>query len=64
MPRNHAIVIDGTVCALTPSGYETNAGLSYNLVSETGAACVYYEPDIQWREWTSVLEVALGRGIN
>lgn len=64
MPRNHVIIIDGTMCALTPSGYETNAGLSYNLVCETGAACVHYEPGIQWRDWTSALEVALGRGIN
>ena len=64
MPRNHVIIIDGTMCALSPSGYETNAGLSYNLVCETGAACVHYEPGIQWCDWTSALEVALGRGIN
>ena len=47
MPRNHVISIDGTMCALSPTGYETNAGLSYNLVCETGAACVLYEPGIQ-----------------
>ncbi|MBT6542632.1 MAG: DUF2235 domain-containing protein, partial [Rhodobacteraceae bacterium] len=64
MPRNHVIIIDGTMCALTPSGYETNAGISYKLVCETGAASVHYEPGIQWRDWSSALEVALGRGIN
>ena len=52
MLRNHVISIDGTMCALSPTGYETNAGLSYNLVCETGAAWVHYEPGIQWRDWT------------
>lgn len=62
--RNHVIIIDGTMCVLTPEGHETNAGLSYKLVSETGAALVHYEAGIQWRDWSSTLEVALGRGIN
>ena len=62
-PRSHVIIIDGTMSSLTP-GFETNAGLSYNLISETGAAWVHYEAGLQWHDWASTLEVLLGRGIN
>lgn len=62
-PRSHVIIIDGTMSSLTP-GFETNAGLSYNLISETGAAWVHYEAGLQWHDWASTLDVLLGRGIN
>ena len=62
-PRSHVIIIDGTMSSLTP-GFETNAGLSYNLISETGVAWVHYEAGLQWHDWASTLEVLLGRGIN
>lgn len=63
-PRTHVIILDGTMSTLTP-GRETNAGLTYKLLLETGAmTSVYYEAGIQWQDWRSTHHVMMGRGIN
>lgn len=48
-------------------GLETNAGLTFKLLRETGRRAnmsVYYEAGIQWRDWTETFGVVAGRGIN
>lgn len=61
----HVIILDGTMSTLTP-GCETNAGLSYKLLSEmTGSGLsLFYEPGVQWPDWRHTTDVILGRGIN
>lgn len=60
----HVIILDGTMSTLMP-GYETNAGLAYRLLKEQGGrVSIYYEPGLQWSDWTGGLDVVLGRGIN
>lgn len=62
----HVIILDGTASTLR-RGQETNAGLSYKLLSEAPAASglsLYYEAGIQWTDWRSTRDVAMGRGIN
>ena len=62
--QTHVIILDGTMSSLT-AGYESNAGLTYKLLREMGAALsIYYEPGPQWHDWRSALDVAAGRGIN
>lgn len=63
---DHVIILDGTLSSLEP-GQETNAGLTWRLVSEGGPRTrrtVYYEPGIQWEDWAHTRDVALGRGLN
>lgn len=63
---DHVIVLDGTLSSLEP-GEETNAGLTYLLLSEGGPRArrtVYYEPGIQWEDWAHTRDVAQGRGLN
>lgn len=65
-PAVHAVVLDGTMSSLEP-GHESNAGLSYQLLREVVRSAnltVYYEAGVQWRDWSSSLDVAAGRGIN
>ncbi len=63
-PRTHAIILDGTMSSLEP-GDETNAGLTYKLLSEMGGqVSVYYEAGVQWADWRSTHHVMMGRGIN
>ncbi|WP_298678882.1 DUF2235 domain-containing protein [uncultured Lentibacter sp.] len=63
-PVDHVIVLDGTMSSLKP-GHETNAGLTYRLLSEVGApVSVYYEAGVQWQDWRSTHHVLLGRGVN
>ena len=64
-PVDHVLILDGTMSTLTP-GYETNAGLTYKLLSETACAdmTVFYEAGIQWRDWRATGDIILGRGIN
>ncbi|WP_348540050.1 DUF2235 domain-containing protein [Shimia sp. R11_0] len=63
-PLTHVIILDGTMSSLTP-GHETNAGLTYRLLSELGAdVSVYYEAGMQWQSWSQTLDVMMGRGIN
>ena len=61
----HVLILDGTMSSLTP-GCESNAGLSYKLLSEV-AGCdlsVYYEAGMQWCDWRATADVMTGRGIN
>ncbi len=63
-PQTHLVILDGTMSTLKP-GCETNAGLTYRLAQELGSAVsIYYEPGLQWRDWRSLRDVAMGRGIN
>ena len=65
-PATHVIILDGTMSTLR-KGYETNAGLMFKLLRETGQSqnlSVYYEAGIQWPDWRSTLDVLMGRGIN
>lgn len=60
----HIIILDGTMSSLKP-GCETNAGLTYRLLSQVGAPLsLYYEAGVQWTDWRSTLDVLMGRGIN
>lgn len=60
----HVIILDGTMSSLEP-GHETNAGLTYRLLSELGASVsVYYEAGVQMEDWRSIKDVLMGRGIN
>lgn len=62
----HVIILDGTGSSLD-AGNETNAGLTYKLLCDAPAAAglsLYYEAGIQWHDWRSTRDVAMGRGIN
>ena len=62
----HVIILDGTMSTLR-SGFETNAGLTYKLLRESGRSAnltVHYEAGIQWSSWSETLDVMMGRGIN
>jgi uncharacterized protein (DUF2235 family) len=63
---DHIIILDGTMSTLD-DGLETNAGLTFKLLSEGGPRAhrtVYYEPGLQWEDWWHTRDVALGRGLN
>ncbi|WGW02215.1 DUF2235 domain-containing protein [Tropicibacter oceani] len=62
-PIDHVIILDGTMSSLRP-GEETNAGLTYRLLSEAGHASLYYEAGVQWSDWWSTADVIIGKGIN
>jgi uncharacterized protein (DUF2235 family) len=65
-PAVHAVILDGTMSSLS-EGCETNAGLTFKLLSEvsrTANLTVYYEAGIQWRDWSSTWGVITGKGIN
>ncbi|WP_299848554.1 DUF2235 domain-containing protein [uncultured Roseovarius sp.] len=61
----HVLILDGTMSSLSP-GCESNAGLSYKLLSEIGGAdlSLYYEAGLQWQDWRTTPDVMMGRGIN
>ena len=61
----HVIILDGTMSSLSP-GCESNAGLSYKLLSGLGRAelSLYYEAGLQWQDWRTTPDVMMGRGIN
>ncbi len=62
----HVVILDGTASSLEP-GYETNAGLTYQLLKRQGPRSdltVYYEQGIQWYGWRNTWDVLTGRGIN
>ena len=61
----HVIILDGTMSSLTP-GCESNAGLTYKLLSghNSAALSLFYEAGVQWRDWRSTPDVLMGRGIN
>ena len=65
-PATHVIILDGTMSTLRP-GFETNAGLTYKLLRESGRSAnltVHYEAGIQWNSWAETPDVMMGRGIN
>ena len=63
-PMSHVIVLDGTMSSLKP-GCETNAGLTFRLLSETGGpVSVFYEAGVQWNDWRRTHHVLMGRGVN
>ena len=58
------IILDGTMSSLEP-GCETNAGRLYRLLQEMGGeSSLYYESGLQWSDWRSASDIAVGRGIN
>lgn len=60
----HVIILDGTMSSLD-EGCETNAGLTYKLLSKIGGdVSVYYEHGLQWSHWRRAGDVLMGRGIN
>lgn len=62
----HVVILDGTLSSLS-EGRETNAGLTYRLLSEaaqTHDLWVHYEAGIQWTRWRDTRDVLEGRGIN
>ncbi|WP_085892318.1 DUF2235 domain-containing protein [Roseovarius litorisediminis] len=61
----HVLILDGTMSSLEP-GCESNAGLTYKLLSEVCGTdlSVYYEAGLQWYDWRSTHHVMMGRGIN
>lgn len=61
----HVIILDGTMSTLT-EGCETNAGLTYKLLSEVvgSGLSIYYEAGVQWPDWKRTADMILGRGIN
>lgn len=64
-PTRHVIILDGTLSSLT-NGYETNAGLTYKLLTTQGAPdqVVFYEQGPQWCDLHTIGDVITGRGIN
>ena len=63
---DHVVILDGTLSSLD-AGFETNAGLTYRLLSEVTPkrrVSIYYEAGIQWQGWRQVNDVIQGRGIN
>ena len=65
-PATHVVILDGTMSSLEP-GYETNAGLTFKLLSEVSRSAnmtVHYEAGIQWRDWAGTWGVMTGKGIN
>lgn len=65
-PVDLIVILDGTMSSLRP-GCETNAGMTFRLLSGEGPGPgrrVYYEPGLQWEGWRNWTDVAVGRGIN
>jgi len=63
-PAVHVVIMDGTMSTLCP-GMESNAGLAFKLIAETGSpVSVHYEPGLQWPNLLKAYGVLMGRGIN
>lgn len=63
---DHVIIFDGTMTSLA-QGHESNAGLTYKVLSEMTPSqhlSLRYESGIQWHHWRSTLDVVTGKGIN
>jgi uncharacterized protein (DUF2235 family) len=62
---DHVLILDGTMSSLD-EGCESNAGLTYKLLLDISGpqVSVYYEAGVQWQDWSSTLDVMMGRGIN
>jgi uncharacterized protein (DUF2235 family) len=64
--RTHVFIIDGTLSRLLP-GFETNAGITYKLLSELGPRIdqtVAYDPGVQGEGLRKWIDVAAGEGLN
>lgn len=64
--RSHVFIVDGTLSSLTP-GQETNAGLTYKLLSAAGPSSrlrVAYHPGVQGEGWRKWVRAASGHGVN
>ncbi|MEM9432666.1 MAG: DUF2235 domain-containing protein [Pseudomonadota bacterium] len=65
-PVSHVIILDGTMSSLE-EGYETNAGITFNLLREmapSASVSLKYEAGIQWQGYRRALDVMAGVGIN
>jgi len=65
-PVTLVVILDGTLSTLAP-GTETNAGLTWKLLTEGGARpdrFVHYEAGLQWCDWSGLRDVITGRGLN
>ncbi len=65
-PRNHVFIVDGTLSSLEP-GCETNAGLTYRTLTESGpsaAQSVSYHRGVFGRGLEGWMRAATGEGIN
>ncbi|MCB1332335.1 MAG: DUF2235 domain-containing protein [Roseivivax sp.] len=62
-PRDHVIILDGTMSSLRP-GRQTNAGQTYLLLKEVPGLSLFYEAGVQWDSWSATPDVMMGRGIN
>jgi uncharacterized protein (DUF2235 family) len=65
-PITHIVVMDGTLSTLR-NGLETNAGLTYRLLSEIGQSSkisLNYIEGLQWPTWRGMINVVAGVGIN
>lgn len=63
---DHVVILDGTMSSLM-AGYETNAGLTYKLLSENPGSArqsLRYAAGVQWRQWRNTMDVIRGAGIN
>ncbi|MCY4179176.1 MAG: DUF2235 domain-containing protein, partial [Litoreibacter sp.] len=62
----HVIIFDGTMSSLD-EGYETNAGITFRMLSEMApskAMSLRYEAGIQWKGFRRAMDVLAGVGIN
>ncbi|WP_159804401.1 DUF2235 domain-containing protein [Litoreibacter roseus] len=65
-PVTHVVILDGTMSSLEV-GFETNAGITFKLLSEVApnaAVSLKYEQGIQWRGFRRAIDVMAGVGIN
>lgn len=62
----HVIIMDGTMSSLE-EGYETNAGITFRMLSEMApskAMSLRYEAGLQWQGMRRAMDVLAGVGIN
>lgn len=62
----HVVILDGTMSSLE-EGFETNAGITFKLLSEVApskAMSLRYEAGIQWQGFSRAIDVMAGVGIN
>ena len=63
-PTIHVVIMDGTMSSVCP-GLESNAGLTYKLLSEMGnTVSVHYEAGLQCPNLLKAHGVLMGRGFN
>lgn len=64
-PVTHVLILDGTMCSLSP-GEESNAGRTYLLLGEENGTDVrvFYEAGLQWQDWRGTIGLLMGRGLN